>query len=86
MQIIKSIISKYFDEISIEELIECFERVKDNGDIGFIKFDGERKSHHYTVFISTPTSQSDIIRADESILKVALVKVLTEYVNVKKNA
>lgn len=86
MQTIKSIISKYFDEISIEELIDCFERVKDNGDIGFIKFDGARETNHYTVFITTPTSQSDIIRADESILKVALVKVLAKYVEVKANA
>ncbi|MCF6404398.1 hypothetical protein L3C95_15985 [Chitinophaga filiformis] len=86
MQTIKSVISKYFEEISIEELIQCFESVKDNGDIGFIKFDGARTTDHYTVFISTPESKSDIIRADESTLKVALVKVLKQYVEVKKNA
>ena len=86
MKTIKSIISKYFDEISIEELIDCFERVKDNGDIGFIKFDGERKTNHYTVLITTPMPQSKMVRADESTLKVALVKVLAEYAQLKKNA
>ncbi|SHN07668.1 hypothetical protein SAMN05216311_10539 [Chitinophaga sp. CF418] len=78
--------SKYFNEISIEELIDCFERVKDNGDVGFIKFDGARMTNHYTVCITTPTLQWDMIRADESTLKVALIKVLAKYVEVKATA
>lgn len=66
---------------SIEELINCFEYVKKNGDIAVIKFDGERNENEYTVFISFPVSKKrEMIRSDESDLKKALVEVLTKYI------
>ena len=66
---------------SIEDLINCFEQVKNNGDIAVIKFDGERSERKYTIFISFPASKnSEMIRIDESNLKVGLVKVLNKYV------
>ena len=45
-----------------------------------IKFDGERHNEQYTVFISFPQNNREMIRADENNLKDALIKVLTKYV------
>ena len=79
MNLIKERLEK--QSSSIEELIKCFEYVKDNGDIAVIKFDGERNEKGYTVFISFPvTKKREMIRADENDLREALVKVLTRYV------
>lgn len=67
-------------DISFDDLIDCFERIKTNGDIAVIKFDGERNSHGYTVFVSFPNSKKEMIRADEGDLKKALIKVLSKYI------
>jgi hypothetical protein len=67
--------------INIEDLINGFEIVKNNGDIAVIKFDGERLDKHYTVFISFPAHRKrEMIRADENDLKLALLRVLKAYV------
>ncbi len=82
MNYIKKILEK--ESASIEELISCFEKVKQNGDVAVIKFDGERKENNYTDFITSPlTKKREMIRADESILQIALVKVLNEYVKIE---
>lgn len=66
---------------SIEELINCFKQVRKNGDVAVIKLDGERSSNEYTVFISFPLAKKkEMIRADESDLEAAMIKVLTKYV------
>jgi len=66
---------------SLTELINCFEIVKENGDIAVIKFDGARLEKWYTVFITFPISKDkEIIRADEDHLENALIKVLTKYI------
>lgn len=78
MKLIKEIIEK--QNPSLEELIYCFEKIKLNGAVAVIKFDGERECDGYTVFISFPKGEREMIRADESDLKVALLKVLTNYV------
>jgi len=79
MNYIKEIIEK--DNSTLEELINCFELVKENGDIAIIKFDGERKENVYTVFISfPPIKEREMIRADESNLRKALLKVLAVYI------
>lgn len=78
MKFIKEIIEK--QNPSIEELINCFEKIKLNGEVAVIKFDGERESNEYTVFVSFPKGEREMIRADESDLKIALLKVLTKYV------
>lgn len=79
MNYIKETLKK--ENLSIEDLLNCFEKVKSNGDIAVIKFDGERDENAYTVFISFPVSKKkEMIRVDESNLKKALMKVLDEYV------
>lgn len=78
MKLLKEIIEK--QNPSLEELINCFEKIKLNGEVAVIKFDGERQSDGYTVFISFPKGEREMIRADESDLKIALLKVLTRYV------
>ncbi|SHG93431.1 hypothetical protein SAMN04488522_108279 [Pedobacter caeni] len=65
----------------MEELLNCFEQVKNKGDIALIKFDGQRNEDEYTVLIAFPEiKKREMIRADESSLRIALIKVLTEYV------
>ncbi|MDI3322367.1 hypothetical protein [Pinibacter soli] len=75
---IKEIINK--PACSLEEIISCFEKVKENGDAAVIKFDGERSENSYTVFVSCPTKNRELLRADENDLKTALLKVLSEYI------
>ena len=65
---------------SIEELIQCFETVKENGNVAVIKFDGERTTNQYTVFISFPSTERQIIRSERSTLKEALENVLRAYI------
>ena len=78
MNNIKEILEK--EDSSIEELINCFDQIKNNGDVAVIKFDGEREEDQYTVFITFPNRKDrEMIRADESILKNALIKVLKDY-------
>lgn len=77
-EVIAEIVKK--KDKSIEELIDCFELIRKNGDVAVIKFDGEREEKWYTVFISFPDRQREMIRADESDLKLALIKVLAKYV------
>lgn len=78
MDFIKKVIVK--QDSSIEELLECFEKIKKDGEVAVIKFDGERDNNSYTVFISFPTNKREMIRADENDLRNALIKVLTDYV------
>lgn len=79
MNLIKKTLEK--ESPSLTELIHCFESVKGNGDVGVIKFDGERIENGYTVFISFSSSKKrEMIRADEHQLERALIKVLTKYV------
>ncbi|WBV61109.1 hypothetical protein PFY12_03065 [Chryseobacterium camelliae] len=51
MDYIKLVLSKDSD---LEDLLMCFETVKENGDVAVIKFDGGRESDPYTLFISFP--------------------------------
>lgn len=79
MKLIKNTLAKEFP--SLTELINCFETVKENGDVGVIKFDGEREEKGYTVFITFSSSKKrEMIRADEDQLEKALIKVLNKYV------
>ncbi|SEW39887.1 hypothetical protein [Chitinophaga arvensicola] len=81
---ITDILNKTGSEITMDDLIYCFEKVRGQGDVGFIKLDGERKENQYTVCIMFPGIKEEMIRADESTLKEALLKVLSKYVDVKK--
>jgi hypothetical protein len=65
---------------SFDELIQCFEIIKDDGAISVIKFDGARKENQYTVFISF-SSNREMIRIDSDNLRTALIKALQFYIN-----
>lgn len=76
-------IKKLLDQenLSIEDLINCFEVIKDNGDVAVIKFDGQRSENKYTIFIifsQDPTKE--MIRIDDSDLKNGLISVLKRYI------
>jgi len=75
---IKNVLSR--SSYSLEELIKCFEIVKENGNVAVIKFDGERTASQYTVFISFPSNGRQIIRSDKNTLKEALEDVLRAYI------
>lgn len=75
------------DHPSIDDLIKCFEKIKDDGNVVVIKFDGERTDIQYTVFISFPVSlDRQIIRVDKSSLIEALKEVLTEYLSLANSS
>jgi hypothetical protein len=77
MNYIKKILNK--KDASLEEFISCFERIKENGEVVVIKFDGDRSDNAYTIFISFPNNLKEMIRADESDFKKAIMKVLSKY-------
>ncbi|MCO4294442.1 hypothetical protein NF867_16390 [Solitalea sp. MAHUQ-68] len=78
MKFIREVIIKH--DPSIEELISCFECIKENGDVVVIKFDGERTLNQYTVFVTFPNDPTrEMIRSDDSDLRTAFVKVLRLY-------
>jgi hypothetical protein len=67
---------------SYGDLILCFEHVRANGDIAVIKFDGERQSNQYTVFITFPIiKKREMIRVDGSNLENALISCLQQYIS-----
>lgn len=79
MDVIKETVQK--SKPSLSELINCFECIKDNGDVAVIKFDGERVDNGYTVLILFSSSKNrDLLRADEQTLEDALLKVLKKYI------
>lgn len=81
---IAEILSKAFEDITIEDLINCVEKVRENGDVAVFKLDGQRKDEQYTAFITCPDFKGEMIRADESSLKDALLKILKQYILVRK--
>jgi len=82
---IADILERAGDNISIEELMFCAEAARGNGDVVFIKLDGERESYHYTTMITSPSNAFEMIRADKEILKDALLEIFWEYVKVRKS-
>lgn len=83
-QSIAAIIGKKDNEISIEDLMFCAETVKENGDVFIIKFDGAREQKQYTSIITFPSGLAQMIRVDEASLAVAIIKILREYLNIRK--
>lgn len=80
MDYIIEVLNKEFQ--SIEELIDCFDKLKECGDVAVIKFDGERENNQHTIFITFPTKNRDLIRYDGDNLKEGLFLVLKEYTKV----
>ncbi|SMC75033.1 hypothetical protein SAMN04488524_2548 [Pedobacter africanus] len=63
--------------------IAYLEKIKDDGNVVVIKFDGERLDTQYTVFISFPVGLNrPMIRVDKSSLIEALRDVVKEYLSV----
>lgn len=65
------------------DLIDCFEKIKERGDVAMIKFDGERLSNNYTALITFPSGKHDLIRSDSNTFKNAMLNVLREYVKIQ---
>ena len=79
MDYIKQVISK---DSSLEELLMCFEAIKENRDVAIIKFDGEREYDHYTLLISFPNKKRDMLRVDSNNLKEGMQNILKEYISI----
>lgn len=77
MEYIKEVLGD--KEQTIDNLIACVEKIKENGNVVVIKFDGERLENGYTIFISFPNNEREMIRTDQSDLKIALVEILKQY-------
>ncbi|MFD2522931.1 hypothetical protein [Emticicia soli] len=74
MNSIKEILKK--ENLSFDDLINCFEMVKESGQIALIKFDGARLKDYYTVLI---LNAKNTIRLEGSDLKKGLIEVLIRY-------
>jgi REP element-mobilizing transposase RayT len=78
MNYIKQILDK---DSNVEELIMCFEKIKENKDVAIIKFDGERQNNFYTIMITFPNNRREMLRIDGNDLKEAMRNILTQYIN-----
>lgn len=66
--------------MSTEEQIQVLERIKDDGNIVLIKFDGERTENQLTVVIDFPLlSGKETIRLDGNDLNTLLDKLIDTY-------
>jgi len=66
-------------EQTIDNLIACVQKIKEKGNVIVIKFDGERLENGYTIFITFPNNEREMIRTDQSDLKIALIEILKQY-------
>lgn len=82
-EILKRIINKPIDTVTLDDLMNCFELIKDDGDIAMIKFDGPREIDHYTVVFIIQSLREGSVRIDDASLKSAAMKALTRYYNLK---
>ena len=66
--------------MSIEEQIKVLERIKDDGNIVLIKFDGERKENQVTVVIGfPPLSSKETISLEGNNLNTLLDRLINIY-------
>ncbi len=73
---------RFNNETTLEQLFLEVKRVQDNGDLVFIKFDGEREINHITIIISfNPKIDREQIRFEGDNLRELLKKALLEYHN-----
>ncbi|WP_333662016.1 hypothetical protein [Chishuiella changwenlii] len=78
---IKKILEK---NVSIEELILCLEKIKENGDSVIIKFDGDRLVDYYTIMIIFSNNNKEMIRVDGKDFKINLTEALKKYLEHKE--
>ncbi len=68
------------ENISFDDIIRCFDIVKNHGASAFIKLDGGRQLNHYTVIISFPVeAKKELLRKDGGNLKHCCIRVLELY-------
>lgn len=77
MDYIKQILSK---DSNLEELLMCFEVIKDNKDVAVIKFDGERVNNSYTLMVMFSNQSRQMLRIDSNNLKEGMQNILKEYI------
>ena len=80
MDRIHSVLSQ--DDCTLEDLVACLDHVMRDGNVAVVKFDGERVTEPYTMFISYPAAKGerDMIRVDGGDLKSGLRNLLAKYV------
>lgn len=82
LQTIDQVLSN--EKSDFNDYMSCFKKIKEQGNVVVIKFDGGRTETQYTVFISFPiATKKEMIRADEEILITAFRKVLSEYIKIR---
>ncbi len=69
------------EESTLDELFDCIKEIEAAGNIFILKVDGEREENHNTVMITFSNSDKDMIRYDESDIKVAIKKALFDYIS-----
>jgi len=77
MEYIKKVLAG--KELTIDNLIVCVQKIKEEGNVVVIKFDGERIENGYTIFITFPNNEREMIRTDQNDLKNALIEILKQY-------
>lgn len=71
---------RFNDNVTIKELFDYTELIKKNGDLFFLKIDGEREENHLTIIISFPPGKNkEQIRFDGHELESLLRKALGSY-------
>jgi hypothetical protein len=80
IEFIKQITAK--EQPALEELLACFEKLRQISDVCVIKMDGARAAAPYTVFVIPLSKGSEApIRSDKNDLMEAMVTVLKKYVS-----
>lgn len=78
MDYIKQVLNK---DSNLEELLMCFEVIKDNKDVVVIKFDGERVINPYTLMVMFSNQSRQMLRIDSNNLKEGMQNILKEYIS-----
>ncbi|MCE3074659.1 hypothetical protein [Chryseobacterium gwangjuense] len=68
------------EDFALEDLLMCFETIKENGDVAIIKFDGKRDNNPYTLLISFSNGKRPMLRIDSNNLKEAMQNILKQYI------
>lgn len=81
MNVIKNTLSRSYDDLSIGDLMNCFEIIKDQLGLVYIKFDGVEEVDFYSVIIHFPRDpQSLWIEAQHPTLKESMYDALVRFI------
>ena len=67
------------DWSGVDPVLPLLERMRQDGAVVLLKWDGERRTQPYTVVAAGPPLAGDTLRTDAASLEDALAKVLLEY-------